>query len=255
MRILLTNDDGVSAIGIKTLYETLKDLADVWIVAPNEERSATGHSISFGRKVYLKEEAKQIYSCSGFPPDCVLLGLGHVLKDKKIDLVVSGINHGGNLGQDVYYSGTVAGAREACFCDTPAISISSALKTLKIKQKDVLYQTAADYLKYCIEKGLHQIIPPKMLVNINVPNVSKEKLKGIQIGQLGFNNYALEVKKDGDGFNIGGIRNGHYETNSSDCEIVHNKCISISILNHLVTSENYEEIVNEFIKRELLNYV
>ena len=129
MEILISNDDGVYAEGIKSLRKSLSQIGNVTVVAPLEERSTTGHTLTLDHPLRLIELEKDIYGCSGYPADCALLGVIHLFKEKKgrkPDLVVSGINRGPNLGQDTYYSGTVAAAREAVFHGVPALSVSTA---------------------------------------------------------------------------------------------------------------------------------
>jgi 5'-nucleotidase len=123
MKILLSNDDGVHAPGLRILYEELKKLGTVKVVAPMEEMSTTGHSLTLSRPLRLTEIDKDFYGVNGSPADCISMGVRHVLKSLP-DIVVSGVNHGANLGQDIYYSGTVSAAREACIMGIPAYAVS-----------------------------------------------------------------------------------------------------------------------------------
>ena len=134
MNIVLTNDDGVNAPGINILRESLREIANVIVVAPLAERSTTGHTLTLDTTLRLQEISEDVYGCSGFPADCSLMAIGHLFKNqntkyfgKKIDMVISGINRGANLGQDVFYSGTVAAAREAAFHGIPSIAVSSCM--------------------------------------------------------------------------------------------------------------------------------
>ncbi|MGZ3699689.1 MAG: 5'/3'-nucleotidase SurE, partial [Bdellovibrionota bacterium] len=113
MRILLSNDDGVHAVGLKAMERELRKLGDVWVVAPLEEKSTNGHSLTLHKPLRMISMGQRFFGVSGSPADCVYLGIREVLGGMP-DLVVSGINRGANLGQDVYYSGTVSAAREAC---------------------------------------------------------------------------------------------------------------------------------------------
>ena len=123
MRILISNDDGVHSWGLEVLHKHLKRLGTAWVVAPLEEKSTTGHSLTIHKPLRVNRLENGFYSVSGSPADCVYIGIREVIKGLP-DVVVSGINRGGNLGQDVYYSGTVSAAREACILGIPAISVS-----------------------------------------------------------------------------------------------------------------------------------
>src|SRR3954452_7886412 len=123
MKILVSNDDGVHAPGLMALVKELKKLGDVWVVAPLEERSTTGHSLTIHKPLRLVTMESGFYGVSGSPADCIYLGINQVMKEMP-DLVVSGINRGANLGQDVYYSGTVSAAREACILGIPSMAVS-----------------------------------------------------------------------------------------------------------------------------------
>ena len=127
MNILICNDDGVYATGIKKLRDSLKEIANVTVVAPLEERSTTGHTLTLDHPLRIVEIEENVFGCSGYPADCSLLGVAEIMKYQKPDLVVSGINRGANLGQDIFYSGTVAAAREAAFRDIKAIGVSSVI--------------------------------------------------------------------------------------------------------------------------------
>lgn len=124
--LLVSNDDGINAAGIRALCDALEPLGDVWVVAPETERSATSHAITLDRPLRLREIAPQRYSVDGTPVDCVYVGLYGLLKDRKPALVVSGINHGANLGSDAFYSGTIGAAREGAIRGTPALAVSLA---------------------------------------------------------------------------------------------------------------------------------
>src|SRR3954468_20428069 len=138
MRILLSNDDGIHAEGLRVLYQELKKLGQVWVVAPLEEKSTTGHSLTIHKPLRMIPMGDQFYGVSGSPADCVYLGIRQVLK-KMPDLVVSGINRGANLGQDVYYSGTVSAAREASIRGIPALAVSLAVDFQRPRPEEQLH--------------------------------------------------------------------------------------------------------------------
>jgi 5'-nucleotidase len=222
MRILLANDDGVMAPGIKALRVALEPKHAVTTIAPSEERSTTGHSLSLDKPLRLEKLEERVYACSGFPADCVQIALGHVMKHARPELVISGINRGANLGQDLYYSGTVAAAREAAFHDVPSLAVSLVFQDVTHPH---LYETAARIISYCVELEIHKVIPPRTLININVPNLSLKEVKGAKLSETGFRRYSEEihVRMDTRGreyFWIGGLYQGHDPYPQSDCETV-----------------------------------
>jgi 5'-nucleotidase len=230
MRLLLANDDGVTAPGIRALYKELSSLHDTTIVAPLEERSTTGHSLSLDKPLRIEKLEENIYGCSGFPGDCVLVGLAHVLKDRRPDVVVSGINRGANLGQDLYYSGTVAAAREATFHRVPAIAASLVFNAVTDVHR---YETAATVIKWCLEVGMHQHLPPLTLLNINVPNVPVSELRGAKLTEIGFRRYTEAVHERLDirqrqYYWIAGLYEGFADHPESDCQAVHDGYVAIT---------------------------
>lgn len=230
MKILLANDDGVHAPGIKGLYQELSPHYKVVVVAPTEERSTTGHSLSLDRPLRLEKVEDNIFGCTGFPADCVFLALGHILKDDRPDVVISGINRGANLGQDLFYSGTVAAAREAAFHQVPALAVSLVLDH---QEKFHCYHTAATFIRYCLELELHKHCTPLTLFNINVPNLEIQKIKGVKITEVGFRRYSEQVdaridSRNKDYFWVAGLYQGHLENINSDCYAVEEGYISIT---------------------------
>lgn len=230
MRILLVNDDGVAAPGIKALRAPLENHFDVTTIAPSEERSTTGHSLSLDKPLRLDKHDEKIFGCSGFPADCVQIGLGHVMKNARPDLVISGINRGANLGQDLYYSGTVAGAREAAFHNVPALAVSLVFNDVTHPH---LYETAAEVIKWCVDLGIHKACPPMTLININVPNIKLADLKGCKLSEIGFRRYSEEihVRMDARGreyFWIAGLYEGHGPNPESDCAAVAQGFVAIT---------------------------
>ena len=158
------------------------------------------------------------------------MGLGHVLKNNRPDVVVSGINRGANLGQDLYYSGTVAAAREAAFHSVPAIAVSLVFNDLIHEHK---YKTAATFIKWCLELDLHKTISPMTLININVPNLELSEIKGCKVTETGFRRYSEEVHaridaRGRDYYWIAGHYEGYATNANSDCHAVHEGFISIS---------------------------
>lgn len=230
MKILLSNDDGVMAPGIRSLFNELNKVFDTTIIAPLEERSTTGHSISLDKPLRLEKLENNIFGCSGFPGDCVLMGLGHVLKNNRPEVVVSGINRGANLGQDLYYSGTIAAAREAAFHKVPSIAVSLVFNAVNEEHR---YDVAATFIKWCLEADLHKTCPEYSLINVNVPNIPLEEIKGCKLTEIGFRQYSEEIHARIDARNreyfwIAGHYEGYNTNPHSDCEAVKNGYVAIT---------------------------
>ena len=161
--ILVTNDDGIHAAGLRALVDALKDVATVTVVAPSTERSAAAQSLTLRQPIYCDHIAEREYAIEGTPADAMILAFHTLLKEKP-DLVVSGINRGGNLGENVYYSGTVGAAMEAAINRVPAIAVSVAYR-----QKDFDYAPAAQFTRTLAPLIITEGLPPGVLLNVNIP--------------------------------------------------------------------------------------
>ena len=179
MKILVSNDDGFLATGINVLTEALAEIADVVVVAPDRNRSAASNSLTVHAPLRISKIAENRYSVDGTPSDCVHLALTGLLDDEP-DLVVSGINHGANLGDDVIYSGTVAAAMEGRFLGLPTIAISLAGDSL------THFDTAARVVTEMVKKLERASLAPDTTLNVNVPDIPYDELKGIVAARLGF---------------------------------------------------------------------
>lgn len=255
MRILVSNDDGVNAPGINILAKHLSTIADVTIVAPLEERSATGHTISLDVPLRVVEIEKNKFGCSGYPADCSLLGFAHILKNKP-DLVVSGINRGANLAQDIYYSGTVAAAREASFHNIPSIAISTVVDMFSLSEAEIHFDTAAEFVTNFIKADAWKHINPLSLLNINVPNISSNEVEGVEVTKLGFRNYSEKILEREDSksrpyYWVGGTYEGFKPIIGSDCVAIDQNKISLTPLNLLDFStdekDKWSKIITEII--------
>ena len=227
--ILITNDDGVNAIGLQVLERHLKDIGcNVLVVAPDRERSCCGHGLSLGKKIFTKKLGTNKYSCDGLPADCTHLGIKEIFKDSKIDLVLSGINHGSNLGQDIYYSGTVAGAREACFLGIPSMALSISHSSPDDKSfNNILGILSLSFLTKVINK--HEF---GTFININSPDSRLVKTNCVANGELLFRNYenSIEVSSEGS-YVINGTYVGVNDKSlNSDTTITESGRISISFI-------------------------
>ncbi len=161
--ILITNDDGIQAAGLRALVEAMQSIAQITVVAPSHERSASAQSLTLRQPIYCDQIAENEYSVEGTPADAVILAFHTLLKEKP-DLVISGINRGGNMGENVYYSGTVGAAMEGAINRVPAIAVS-----VSYKSKELDYAPAANFTRTLVPLILAEGLPPGILLNVNVP--------------------------------------------------------------------------------------
>lgn len=180
MKILVSNDDGVHAPGLSILAKALAQIAEITVVAPDRDRSGASNSLTLQHPLRLRYLEEKVISVQGTPTDCVHLALTGLLnKDEMPDLVVSGINAGSNLGDDVFYSGTVAAAMEGRFLGIPSIAFSIA------GSEPLYYSTAAEVAKRLVQLLYKKPIPAKTILNVNIPDVAFESLKGFAVTRLG----------------------------------------------------------------------
>ncbi|MBC8630704.1 5'/3'-nucleotidase SurE [[Eubacterium] tenue] len=246
MNILITNDDGIQADGIIALAKAIKEIANVYVVAPDTQRSATGHAITIHNPIMIKEEYIddniKAYSISGTPADCVKLGIESIFKDVNIDLVLSGINNGANLGTDVIYSGTVSSAIEGLIQNKPAIAIS--YDSFKVSNEE--YITASKHvvnLVNNIKNNMH--IFDDCILNVNIPD---RDIKGFKITKLGIRKYEndIEERQSPHGKRyvwIGGKIKEIIQEENSDISAIENGYISITPINIDMTNMNKIEIL------------
>jgi len=178
--ILVTNDDGISAPGIRTLIAIMKEIGDVIVVAPDKPQSAMGHAITINNTLYfnkinIDDDVQEEYSCSGTPVDCIKLAVHEILK-RKPDLCVSGINHGSNSSINVIYSGTMSAALEAGMEGIPAIGFS-----LLDYAWDADFESSRSFIKKITLETLKNGLPKGVILNVNIPKLTKDKIKGIKV--------------------------------------------------------------------------
>ncbi|OYK86855.1 5'/3'-nucleotidase SurE [Coxiella burnetii] len=178
LRLLLSNDDGVYAKGLAILAKTLADLGEVDVVAPDRNRSGASNSLTLNAPLHIKNLENGMISVEGTPTDCVHLAITGVLPEMP-DMVVAGINAGPNLGDDVWYSGTVAAAMEGRFLGLPALAVSLGGELFRY------YETAAKVVYQLIQRIEKDPLPPSTILNINVPDLPYEELKGFEVTRLG----------------------------------------------------------------------
>ena len=241
MRILLSNDDGVEAPGLKALAESLTDLGEVIVCAPDREQSATSHSISLHRPLRIEEmspwgERGEIarYAVDGTPTDAVYLAVNHILKERPPDLVASGINRGPNLAQDVHYSGTVAAAREGAILGFPSVAFSL------VGRGRLDYAHAANFARALLPAMAKRGLPKGTLLNVNVPAGEPAGVRATRLGKRSYS--AVVVRKvDPRGrayYWIGGDEQEHERVSGSDCDAVYDdRFISVTPLHLDLTQE------------------
>jgi 5'-nucleotidase len=219
VRVLLSNDDGIHAAGLAALAEAFAK-EEVWVVAPDREQSAMSHSISLQRPLRIHAVGPRRFAVDGTPTDCIYLALNHLMKGERPDVVVSGVNHGPNVGDDVVYSGTVAAAMEAALLGVPAIAVSAVRRG----REPFAFGLAAGFAAQLARQLVTQKpLPHVALLNVNVPG--GETLKGYRFTRLGKRTYGNVVveKIDPRGRNyywIGGDEAHHEDIPGSDCNTV-----------------------------------
>jgi 5'-nucleotidase len=184
MRILVTNDDGIHAEGLDVCEKIAHLLSDdVWVVAPEYDQSGVAHSLSLNDPLRLRQIGERRFAVRGTPTDCVIMGARHLLNGHDPDLVLSGVNRGRNAGEDVIYSGTVAGAVEGTILGIPSLALSQSY--LSRSQQPPHWDTAIAFAPDIIRRVLEQGIPRDVLVNVNFPNCAASEVKGIAVAAQG----------------------------------------------------------------------
>ena len=244
MRILISNDDGYQAKGIKQLAESLSEIADIIIVAPNENKSAASSSLTLGKPLKPIQIEHNIYAIDATPSDCVHLALCGFIKES-IDLVVTGINFGPNLGDDVIYSGTVAGAIEGRFIGLPSIAISLASFECEY------FETAGAIAKQLVAQIDKAPLSYNTIMNVNVPDVPLSKIKGIKSTRLGNRHQSspsIQDKNNPSLFWIG--ENGKEADNGegTDFNAIANNFVSVTPLQIDLTKYSEVKQVSDWLK-------
>lgn len=231
-RILVSNDDGLHGPGLDVLIRVAESLSDdVWVVVPEVEQSGAGHSLTLHHPLRLRQVRDRVYAVSGTPTDCVLLAVNHLLKDHKPDLVLSGINRGGNLGEDVTYSGTVAAAMEGTLLGIPSIALSQVYSD----DAPVPWATAETHAPDVIRSLTALGWPRSVLVNVNFPDVAAGSVGGVVATRQGSRKIGddLDERKDPRGrsyFWIGPQRSREQAATGTDLTAVVEGKISVTPL-------------------------
>jgi 5'-nucleotidase len=240
-RILVSNDDGFLAEGLIALAEAMDPLGEVWVVAPESQQSAASHAISLHRPLRIREVRPRWLAVDGTPTDCSYLGINHILKDRRPRLMVSGINHGPNMADDVTYSGTVAAAMEASLFGVPAIAFSL------VSREEFEFGSAARFARSLANAALARPLAPNLLLNVNVP--AGVDPQGYVVTRLGKHSYGFDVIENVDPrgrkyYWIGGSEYEHEDIPGSDCNAVfRDRLVSVTPLHlDLTDHEMREEI-------------
>ena len=200
MRLLLTNDDGIHAEGLAVLERIARTLTDdVWVVAPETDQSGLSHSLTLSSPLRLREISEKRFALSGTPTDCVIMAVKRLM-DSPPDLVLSGVNAGQNICDDVTYSGTVAGAMEGTMLGLRSIALSQAFTPGR--DRETLWETAERHAPAVLDRLAGYALPPGHLININFPAVPADEVAGISVTRQGKLDYSLgmEERRDGRGF-------------------------------------------------------
>lgn len=236
IEILVSNDDGVNSEGIQALGQALKKLGHVTIVAPEREQSTMGHALTLHKPVRLfkvhSEPGLEQWATSGTPADCVYLGIRHVLK-RKPDIIITGINRGVNVGNDIYYSGTVAAAREGALLNIPAIATSLDYHYEVGSHPKASFADCAEYVTKLVKEVLKHGLPVHCMLNVNFPNLPFKQIKGTCVSRQGFRFYTDKVVEKYDNRNkpyfwLGGTYAGFRQIEGSDCEVMDKGYISVT---------------------------
>ena len=201
MRILCTNDDGIHAPGLKIVEEIARALSDdVWVVAPELDQSGVSHSLSLNDPLRLREVGPRHFAVRGTPTDCVIMGARHILGETMPDLVLSGVNKGRNVAEDVVYSGTIAGALEGTILGIPSFALS---QEFSMETRDEpLWETALKFGPQILRKVIDAGVPKNTVINVNFPACAPEEVRGVRVTRQGKRNLGflkVDQRRDGRG--------------------------------------------------------
>jgi len=184
MRILITNDDGIHAEGLDVCEKIARSLSDdVWVIAPEYDQSGVAHSLTLNDPLRLRQVAERRFAVRGTPTDCIIMGARHLLNGKDPDLVLSGVNRGRNAGEDVIYSGTIAGAMEGTILGIPSLALSQSYKSRS--NQPPYWETSLKFAPDIIRRVLAEGIPRDVLLNVNFPDCPPDQIKGIVVTTQG----------------------------------------------------------------------
>jgi 5'-nucleotidase len=255
MRILCTNDDGIHAPGLQVVEEIARALSDdVWVVAPELDQSGVSHSLSLNDPLRLREVGPQHFAVRGTPTDCVIMGARHILRAKPPEIVLSGVNKGRNVAEDVVYSGTIAGALEGTILGLPSFALSQefSIETRDRPQWDTARKFGPDILRKVIAAG----VPKDTVINVNFPSCAPEEVLGIRVARQGKRNFGflkIDERRDGRGnpyYWIGFERTAMMEmpAEGTDLAALRERYVSVTPLRLDRTDEAFSAALDEMLK-------
>jgi 5'-nucleotidase len=245
MRILITNDDGIHAEGLNVCEKIARELSDdVWVIAPEYDQSGVAHSLSLNDPLRLRQVGERRFAVRGTPTDCVVMGARHVLNGKGPDLLLSGVNRGRNAGEDVIYSGTVAGAVEGTMIGVPSLALSQAYASRS--GRPPYWETSLRYGPDIIRRVLAESVPPDVLVNVNFPDCPPDEVRRIAVtsqGRRRQERLQIDERKDGRGnpyYWIAYVRQAFVKAeDGTDLAALDERCITVTPLRLDMTDEPY----------------
>jgi 5'-nucleotidase len=246
VRILLTNDDGIHAEGLQCLERIARTLSDdVWVVAPETDQSGFAHSLSLSEPLRLRKLDDRHFAVRGTPTDCVIMGVKKILPEPP-DLVLSGVNAGSNVADDVTYSGTVAGAMEGTLLGIRAVALSQAYRVQEGIGREVAWETTEAHAPALLEKLLRVDLPAGVFLNVNFPNCAPDEVEGVAVAAQGKLAYGMWIdeRTDGRGFPYYWLRFGREaaETRSgTDLHALGNRMVSVTPLKMDLTAHELRD--------------
>jgi 5'-nucleotidase len=254
--ILISNDDGINATGLRVLHDSVAHLGDILVVAPEHQCSAASHAVSICKemlyRVVTKDGQLWGHALEGMPSDCVKLGV-LTLADRKPDLVLSGINPGANIGNNILYSGTVAAAREGAMLGIPSIAVS--LNYFRHTEKERHFETAGEWAACLAEMVLQRGLPRGVVLNLNVPNVVSSEIRGVVISRQSRSMFLDEMEPTHENGEVRAYRNvgkvmmeePEPDENNDDVVLKHNK-VSITPLHYDLTEHHFREELDAWLR-------
>ena len=255
MRILCTNDDGIHEPGLKIVEQIARELSDdVWVVAPELDQSGVSHSLSLNDPLRLRDVGPRHFAVRGTPTDCVIMGSRHILGNKGPDLVLSGVNRGRNVAEDVVYSGTIAGALEGTILGLPSFALSQEF-SMETRNKP-LWETALKFGPPILRKVIAAGVPKNTVVNINFPACAPEDVAGVLVTRQGKRNLGflkIDERRDGRGnpyFWIGFERAAMMDAPAAgtDLAALAERCVSVTPLRLDRTDDAFAEVLTTTLK-------
>ena len=246
-RILITNDDGIHSEGIVALEEALREIGDVFVVAPESEMSGAAHSLTLARPLRIRKIDDRHWTLDGTPTDCVTFALNRILPpEQRPHICASGINLGANLGDDATYSGTVAGAMESTILGVPGIAFSL------VARRNYDFAESARIAREMVEKSLIEGLPAGTLLNVNIP---KKEIKGIRVTKQGFKDARPVISEHIDPrgkpyYWIGEVRDGFHPEGGTDFEAIDEGCVSVTPMRSDLTNHAAIEVLQEWNDRK-----